>query len=253
MNLFGLEERVAVVTGASSGLGVIMAEGLAEAGAKVVLVARRAERLARVVEDFRGKGFDVHAVKCDVTVEEEVEQLMDEVVKKYERLDILINNAGTTTESPTWEMSLEKWEKVIKVNMTGTFLCCKHAIPYMKEKRYGKIVNISSVYGIIADVSPELPYYSSKAGVIGLTRQLALELAPYNINVNAIAPGFFPSEMTRPFIEDPDTLSATLAKIPMKRIGKPEELKGVVVFLSSKASDYVTGQLLVVDGGWSIW
>ena len=132
-------------------------------------------------------------------------------------------------------------------------MCAKHASKRMIEQKKGKIINISSVYGVMADTSPELPYYASKAGVIGLTRQLALELAPYNIQVNAIAPGFFSSEMTKPIFEDADALSYTLSRIPMNRVGLPEELSGVARFLASRASDYVTGQLIVVDGGWSLW
>jgi NAD(P)-dependent dehydrogenase (short-subunit alcohol dehydrogenase family) len=151
-------------------------------------------------------------------------------------------------------MKLEDWEKVLNVNLTGVFLFCREVAKNMiKIGEGGKIINVSSIYGLIADDTPELPYFVSKAGLLGLTRQLALELAPYRINVNAIAPGFFPSEMTSQFISDLDNLSLTLSKIPLRRIGMPNDLKGVIIFLASRASDYITGQVIVIDGGWSIW
>lgn len=169
-------------------------------------------------------------------------------------INILVNNAGITIASPTPKMRTDDWEKVLKVNLTGTFLLCREVAKNMiSSGKGGKIINISSVYGLVADNTPELPYFVSKAGIIGLTRQLALELAPHKINVNAVAPGFFPSEMTAPFISDLDSLSSTLSKIPLHRLGMPEDLKGVIVFLASRASDYITGQVIIVDGGWSIW
>ena len=230
-----------------------MAEGLAEAGGRLVLAARRIDKLDEVVRSMRTKGYDVRAMRCDVTDEGEVKRTAEAITGVYGSLDVLVNNAGTTFASPTKDLDVEEWRRVVDVNLTGVFLCTKHAAKQMIKQGRGKIVNVSSVYGVMVDTSLELPYYASKSGVIGLTRQLALEFASYNLQVNAIAPGFFPSEMTKPVIEDVDSLSYTLSRIPMKRIGKPEELKGIVRFLASKASDYVTGQLIVVDGGWSLW
>ncbi len=252
-DLFDLNGAACLVTGASSGIGSVIAEGLAEAGAKVVLAARRTDKLNRLARSLRKRGFETKSTKCDVTREREVEAAVKAAVASYGSLDVLVNNAGTTHMSPGHEVNLEAWKRVLDVNLTGTFLCAKHASRQMMNQRRGKIINISSVYGLVADTSPELPYYASKAGVIGLTRQLALELAPYNIQVNSIAPGFFSSEMTKAIIEDVDELSYTLSRIPVRRIGKPKELTGVVQFLASKASDYVTGQLIVVDGGWTLW
>ena len=252
--LFKLDGKTAIVTGGSSGIGVVIAEALCEAGAKVVLVARRIDRLKIVTDLLRSKGHNVKFSQCDVGREKDVVETVRSVIDELGEINILVNNAGTTIPTPTVEMKVEDWEKVLNVNLTGVFLFCREVAKSMiKSGRGGKIINVSSVYGLIADQTPELPYFTSKTGIIGLTRQLALELAPYKINVNAVAPGFFPSEMTSPFISDLDSLSSTLSKIPLRRIGMPDDLKGVILFLASKASDYITGQVIVVDGGWSIW
>ncbi len=250
LDLFRLDGRRALITGASSGLGVVAAEGLTEAGAEVVLVARREERLRKITDKLREKGYSAEYYVCDISREQEVRDMVLKASSKP--IDILVNNAGITAAHPTISMPLTEWNKVISVNLTGTFLLCREVGKTMIN-RGGKIINIASVYGIIADDTPEAPYFASKAGIIGLTRQLALEFAPHRINVNAIAPGFFPSEMTKPFIENLDTLSNTLSRIPLNRIGRPEDLKGVIVFLASPASDYITGQVITVDGGWTIW
>jgi len=254
LELFKLDNKTAIVTGGSSGLGVVIAEALCEAGARVFLVARRLDRMRDVANFLKLRGFDVEFFKCDVSCEDEVVATVSKVVEKAGKIDILINNAGITIPSRTVELKLEDWKKVLEVNLTGAFLFCREvAKNMMRIGGGGKIINLSSVYGLIADDTPELPYFASKAGIIGMTRQLALELAPHRINVNAIAPGFFPSEMTASFISDLDSLSSTLSKIPMRRLGMPNDLKGVIVFLSSQASDYITGQVIVVDGGWTIW
>lgn len=253
LDLFQLKGKVAVVTGGAGGLGRFMSEGLAEAGASVALVDVREEALRNVEKELKEEGLRVTSHVCDITNEDQVARTMGEIAKKFGSIDVVVNNAGITRASPVTSFSLDDWNKVIAVNLTGMFLCSREACKHMIKRREGKIVNISSVYGIMADVSPELAYYTTKAGVVGFTRGLALEMAPHNINVNAIAPGFFPSEMTRPFIEDLDALSYTLARIPMRRIGYPYELKGAVIFLSSKASDGITGQVIPVDSGWSIW
>lgn len=254
LDLFRLDGRTALVTGASSGIGVVMAEALAEAGARVALAARREKKLRHVAEALAEKGYEVKAFRCDVSSENDVKNLIENVVREMGAIDILVNNAGITAESPSTEMRVEDWRKVLEVNLTGVFLCSREAAKKMIDgRRGGKIINVSSVYGLMADATPEAPYFASKAGVVGLTRQLALEWAPYGINVNAVAPGIFPSEMTAPFIEDADDLSYTLSRVPFHRLGLPEDLKGVILFLASKASDYVTGQVIVVDGGWSIW
>jgi NAD(P)-dependent dehydrogenase (short-subunit alcohol dehydrogenase family) len=252
-DLFDVTGKVCLVTGASSGLGAIIAEVLAEAGGRVVLVVRRFDRLRQVSETIGAGGREAQPIVCDVTNEANVREVVETISEKYVSLDVLVNNAGSTHTSRTVSLTAEDWRKVVEVNLTGSFLCAKHASTAMMRQRSGKIVNISSVYGLIADTSLELPYYAAKSGVLGLTRQLALEFAPYNLQVNSIAPGFFPSEMTKSVVEDIDLLSSTMSRIPMKRMGKSEDLKGVVRFLASRASDYITGQLIVVDGGWTLW
>ncbi len=252
-DIFDVTDNVCLITGASSGLGVIMAEGLAEAGARVVLAARRLDKLREVSDSLKSKGYRAEAVKCDVTDKMEVRSTIESVIRNYGSLDMLVNNAGTTAVSATADLQVDDWKGVLDANLTGVFLCCKYALKQMMTQKRGKIVNISSVYGLMADISLELPYYTSKAGIVGLTRQLALELASHNVQVNSIAPGFFPSEMTEPIIMNVDSLAYTLSRIPMKRIGMPQELKGVIRFLGSRASDYITGQVIVVDGGWSLW
>lgn len=254
MDLFRLDKKVALVTGGSSGLGVVAAEALAEAGSRVVLLARRKERLKAVVEHLRSNNHEADFICCDLTVEKELTKAVEKVRDEFGPVEILVNNAGITHASPSIETFAEDWRKVFDVNLTAAFLLSRMVAKQMVEnKTGGKIINVSSVYGLMADVSPEAAYYASKAGLIGLTKQLALEWAPHRINVNAIAPGFFPSEMTAPIIENLDSLSYTLSRIPMHRIGLPADLKGVVVFLASRASDYVTGQVIVVDGGWTLW
>lgn len=252
-NLFDVADYACLVTGASSGIGKVIAEGFAGAGAKVMLAARRNDRLEEIVGSLRSRGLEAKWIRCDVANEDDVESAVNATVDAYSSLDLLVNCAGITHVSQSTELKVSDWRRVLEVNLTGTFLAAKHAAKQMMTKKRGKIVNFASVYGVLADISPELPYFASKAGVVGLTRQLALELAPYNIQVNSIAPGFFISEMNKPIIEDTDALSYTLSRIPLRRIGKASEILGVVQFLASKASDYITGQLIIVDGGWTLW
>ena len=252
-DLFDVSDLVCLVTGASSGIGKVIAEGFADAGAKVMLTARRSDRLETNAKELQSRNLHAKWIKCDVANESDVKSAVKATVDAYGSLDLLVNCAGITHVSQSTEVNLSDWQRVLDVNLTGTFLCSKHAAKQMMTRKRGKIVNFASVYGVVADTSPELPYFASKAGVVGLTRQMALELAPYNIQVNSIAPGFFSSEMNKPIIEDTDALSSALARIPLRRIGTTSEILGVVQFLASKASNYITGQLIIVDGGWTLW
>lgn len=246
--------RVGIVTGASSGLGVIFAETLAESGVNVVIAARRYDKLAEVEKKLEEKfGARVIPVQTDVTREKDVEKMVRTAVENFGEVDILVNNAGAATISPSIEMSLEEWNRVISVNLTGVFLCARAAAKEMMKKKYGKIINIASIYGAVGDVFPSAPYYATKGAVINLTRAFAIEWAPYKINVNAIAPGFFPSEMTAPIFKDEKTLSYIVSKTPLGRTGDPIDLKAALLYLASPASDYVTGQTIFVDGGWTAW
>lgn len=249
---FEIEGQTAIVTGASSGLGVIFAETLAENGVNLVIAARRYEKLVTVAEDLSTRyGVKVIPFKTDVSKEEQVINMVKTAVDRFGSLEILVNNAGVAALNPSVEMPLKEWKKVIDVNLTGVFLCARTAARKMIEEKYGKIVNIASIYGAVGDIFPTAPYYASKGAVINLTRALAVEWAPYKINVNSIAPGFFPSEMTGPIFQDESALQHILSRTPLGRLGEPMDLKAALLFLSSPASDYVTGQTIFLDGGWT--
>ncbi len=191
--------------------------------------------------------------QCDVTKQEEVQALIDASVKNFGRIDIIVNNAGVVAMGPSTEMPVEEWNKVVSVNLTGVFLCARTAAKQMIKQGSGKIINIASIYGAVGDIFPAAPYYATKGAVINLTRDLAVEWAPFKINVNAIAPGFFPSEMTEAIFREPRYLEYITKLTPLGRVGHPDDLKGAVLFLSSNASDFITGQTIFVDGGWTIW
>ena len=249
---FDIREQTAIVTGASSGLGVTFAETLAERGVNMVIAARRYEKLIKVAEDISSKyGVKVVPVQVDVSQEEQVINMMKTTIEKFGSIEILVNNAGAASLSPSVDMSLEEWKKVIDVNLTGVFLCARTAAREMIKKKYGKIVNIASIYGAVGDIFPTAPYYASKGAVINLTRALAIEWAVYKINVNAIAPGFFPSEMTESVFRDEKALKYILSRTPLARTGESLDLKAALTYLASPASNYVTGQTIFVDGGWT--
>jgi NAD(P)-dependent dehydrogenase (short-subunit alcohol dehydrogenase family) len=252
--LFDLSGRVAIVTGGATGIGRQMAEGLAEMGADLVLCARHADRCEQAAEELSALGVRALGLRCDVRDPAEVQAVVDRTRSELGRIDILVNNAGTSWGAPAEDHPLDGWQKVIDVNLTGVFLFAQAAGRVMIDQRSGKIVNISSVAGL-GGAPPELmnaiAYTTSKGGVIAFTRDLATKWAQHEINVNAIAPGWFPSDMSRALLEaQPD---AFLEHIPLRRFGGADDLKGAVVFLASRASDYVTGQTLVVDGGQSAW
>ncbi len=247
--LFDLTGRVAIVTGGSTGLGRQMAEGLAEMGANLVLCARKKERCQQAAEDLQKLGVKTVALACDVKNPADIHQVVDATMAQFGRIDILINNAGTSWGAPVEEMRLEHWNKVIETNLTGTFLFSQAVGKIMIGQRRGKIINIASVAGI-RGASPEfqaIGYHASKGGVIIFTKDLACKWGIHNIQVNSIAPGWFPTNMSQVLIErNRDTFLKT---IPMRRFGNDHDLKGAAVFLASDASDFVTGHVLVVDGG----
>jgi len=251
--LFDLTGRVAVVTGGSIGLGRQMAEGLAEMGANVVLCARKKERCQQAAEELQQLGVKALALACDVKSQASIQELVDTTLSHFGRIDVLINNAGVSWGAPVEQMSLEDWNKVIETNLTGTFLCAQAIGKVMIIQRRGKIINIASIAGL-GGAPPELPaigYHASKGGVISFTKDLACKWALHNIQVNAIAPGWFPTHMSNRVLERYGDLF--LSHIPMRRFGNDHDLKGAAVFLASDASNYVTGHVLVVDGGQSAW
>ena len=250
--LFDLSGRVAIVTGGSRGLGLEMAEGLAEAGAALMLCARREQWLTPAVTALRERGFTVDGAICDVAKAADVQAVVDDTVARHRRVDILVNNAGVSWGARPEAMPIEKWRMVIDVNLTGAFLFAQAVGRQMLKQEYGRIINIASLAGVHASVNGPhyAAYAASKAGLMGLTRELAASWGRQGIRVNAIAPGFFHSRLADPAI--PIAEPAIKASSPIPRVGDAGELKGVVVFLAADASNYITGQVIVVDGGRSI-
>lgn len=250
--LFDLTGKTAIVTGGSRGIGKEMAEGLAEAGADIMLCARRAEWLDKSVNEFRAKNYNVEGIPCDVSKPDDVQAVVDGTLSMFGKVDILINNAGVSWGAMPEEMPLEKWQHVLDVNLTGCFLFAQAVGRQMLRQNSGSIINTASIAGISS--SPNGPFYAgyvaSKAGLIGLTRELAASWGRKGIRVNAIAPGFFHSRLADPVIDIYERKIQEDSAIA--RIGSEGELKGVAVFLASEASSYITGQTIVIDGGMTI-
>lgn len=253
--LFDLTGQVAIVTGGSMGLGVQFARALAELGANLVLCSRKVNRCEQEAEELRQQlGVKVLALRCDVTNPPEVQYLADKTVEEFGRIDILVNNAGISWGCPTEELSLEHWNKVMAVNVTGTFLCSQAVGRVMIRQNKGKIINTASVAGLLGappSAMDAIAYSTSKGAVISFTRDLACKWATHNILVNAIAPGWFPTHLSEWILEH--RKDQLLPHIPLARFGGEDDLKGALAFLASAASNYVTGQVLVVDGGSTSW
>ncbi|MFZ1701875.1 MAG: glucose 1-dehydrogenase [Pyrinomonadaceae bacterium] len=250
--LFDLTGKTAIVTGGSRGIGKEMAEGLAEAGANLMLCARRREWLDETVSEFAGRGFNAVGKMCDVSKPEEIQAVVDSAVKRFGAVDILVNNAGISWGAMPEEMTLEQWQKVIDVNLTGCFLFAQAVGREMLKNNSGSIINIASIAGLTSSANGPFyaGYVASKAGLIGLTRELAASWGRRGIRVNAIAPGFFHSRLADAVIDIYEGSIQDNNVIP--RVGDEGELKGTVVFLASEASSYVTGQTIAVDGGMTV-
>jgi NAD(P)-dependent dehydrogenase (short-subunit alcohol dehydrogenase family) len=251
LDLFDLDGKTAIVTGGATGLGRQMADALAELGASIVLCGRNEERCREVAEEMsQTHGMRCLGLRCDVTNPDEVDQMVAGALAAFGRIDILVNNAGTAWGGPPETTPLRGWQKVVDVNLTGVFLCAQAVGKVMIEQRSGRIVNVASITGLRGlppEVLDAIAYSSTKGAVIAFTRDLAWKWARHGIGVNAIAPGWFPSELSRPVLERAGDLLTD--GIPMGRLGNDLDLKGAVAFLASAASDYVTGHTLVVDGG----
>jgi gluconate 5-dehydrogenase len=251
--LLDLNGKTALITGGSRGLGAEMAEALAEAGASLFLLARREQWLQPTLEEFRLRGFRCEGMLCDVSQPDQVEAAAAQAIQALGKIDILVNNAGVSWGAKAEDMPLEKWHAVLEVNLTGTWLFSQTVGRHMLERGSGNIINVASIAGLRGSASHNMGisgYAASKAGVMGLTRELAAHWAHRGVRVNAIAPGFFPSRMSEKALER--VQQQYEAGVPMGRIGRPGELKGVVLFLASEASSYITGQTIVVDGGQTI-
>lgn len=250
MDLFDLTGKTALITGGGRGLGAQIAEGFAEAGANIVLCSRKVEACQETAERLAKLGVKTLALSCDISKPEDVHKVVEATVKEFGSIDILVNNSGATWGAPAEEMPLEAWNKVIDVNVTGTFLMSQAAGRIMIEQKSGKIINIASVAGLGGTdprVMDTIGYNTSKGAVITMTKDLAVKWGRYGINVNAIAPGFFPTKMSAAIIEHGK--NPILEATPLRRFGSDDDLKGAALFLASHASNYVTGDVLIVDGG----
>ena len=249
---FRLDGRTAIVTGASSGLGARFALTLAAAGAGVVLAARRLERIEALAERIKAEGGEAVAVRCDVTVDDDVRELVAATLERYGSVDVLANNAGIAPEEDGAIESTESFRRVVAVNLTGAYRCAREVATAMTAGNGGAIVNTASISGLVAGDGPDTPSYTAtKGAIVNLTRELAVRWAERGIRVNAIAPGYFPSEMTTAELGSEEGLRFIAERTPLGRPGRTDELDGAMLFLASSASSYVTGHTLVVDGGWT--
>jgi 3-oxoacyl-[acyl-carrier protein] reductase len=243
-----LKGKTALVTGSSRGIGRGCALVLAKYGCNVVVnYVESAEKAKEVAREIKGLGSESLVVKADVSQEQDVRSMIESTVSTFGRIDILVNNAGIHQHLKTWELSLEDWNRVVATNLTGVFLCSREAVIHMKEVKSGSLVNISSCVAFTG-TDHEIHYASTKAGILGFTKSLALEAASYNIRVNAVAPGFFATDMVLPLITDEEK-KALEAGIPLGRLGNPEDIGEAVAFLASDKAQYITGQILHVNGG----
>lgn len=250
LDLFRLDGKVAIVTGGGRGLGLQIAQAYAEAGAKLVLCSRRVDACEAVQSEINKAGGEAIALALDVTSPDSVNQVVEQSIEKFGKIDILVNNSGASWGTPALDMPYDAWQKVIQTNLTGTFLMSQAVARHMKDHNGGKIVNIASVAGLRGS-EPEamdaVGYNASKGGVITLTKDLAVKWARYGIYVNAIAPGFFPTKMTKGVLEHGGDLITK--NTPLRRVGGERDLQGAALYFASKASDFTTGQILAVDGG----
>jgi NAD(P)-dependent dehydrogenase (short-subunit alcohol dehydrogenase family) len=251
LDTFRLDGQVALVTGGSRGLGLQIAEGLGEAGASVAITARREEGLRTAVEHLTQRGINAMSAVCDISKNDQVEAAVKQVLEHFQHIDVLVNNAGATWGAPFAEMPFEAWDKVIRVNVDGTYFVSRAVGLHMIERGGGgRIINIASVAGLRGSdpsVMPTLPYNTSKGAVVNFTRALAATLAEHKITVNCICPGFFPTRMTAATLERSG--ERIVAGTPLRRVGNDQDLKGIAVLFASPASAFITGQVIAVDGG----
>ena len=251
-NLFNLKGKVALVTGGNGGLGLGMALGLAEAGANIAIAARNPDKTSDAIKQIEGVGVRAISVPTDVTKETEIESMISQTLDKLGQIDILVNNSGVTMRKEPEDLSGDEWDHVLNVNLRACFLASKTVYPHMRDRGSGKIINIGSMTSIFGGGGSGAPYSSSKGGIVQLSKSLAVAWAKDNIQSNAILPGWFTTELTAAIpARQKERYQLISSRIPAGRWGEPEELAGVAVFLASPASDYVTGSVIAVDGGYS--
>lgn len=253
LDIFRLDGKTAWITGGAKGLGFQFANALASVGANIVINSRHGAEAAAAAKQIAAK----HSVKTlgaevDVTKFDQVTAFVERAVKDFGSLDILVNNAGVNVRLPTIELPVEEWQRVVDINLTGPFLCSKAAAPHMLKRGWGRIINLSSILGQVG-LAGRPPYTATKGGLILLTKTQALEFATSGVTVNAICPGPFATDMNKALLDDPEKYKAFVARIPMGRWGELNELDGAIIFLASKASSFMTGTTLTVDGGWTAW
>ncbi len=246
----GLEGKTALITGASRGLGKAIALALAQAGARLILVARDFELLTQTADAARALGSQASVFQTDVTDETQIQDMQREIAGEFGRIQILINNAGMNIRKPATEFTLPEWRQVIDTNMTSAFLICRSFVPLMKGQGFGRILNLTSIMSHIA-LPGRTAYCASKAGLLGFTRALALELAPEKITVNGISPGPFATEINTPVMQNPELNQQFVSRIPLGRWGQVEEVGQLAVYLCSEAAGFITGTDLLMDGGWT--
>lgn len=250
--MFDLRERVAVITGASSGLGKQMAKGFAKQGSNLVILARRMEKLEELKKELEQEGVVVLPIKCDVTSSEDIKNAAIISKEKFGKIDILVNCAGSSKDKSLLDMSDEEWDFTINTDLTSVFKVTREFANIMKENNYGRIINIASMYGLVGNSKiPTIAYHSSKGGVVNFTRAAAAELAKYNITVNTICPGYFYTELTKEVLDTETFKEFANTHVPLKRYGKEGELNAGAIFLASDEASYVTGIVLPIDGGYT--